>query len=94
MQRARISTCMAIMKRQMCQKCHIMSRLSYQNYQILSPPYSDLQVTTRFHLQGTQNLRPIFTEQAQAAVVRHVSGCAHVHSDLEVTTEFHLLGRP
>lgn len=67
---------------------------SSQKDQVLSPPYSDLQVTTKFHLRGTQNFRQVFTEKVQVTVVCHVSGWAHILSDLQETTGFYLLDRP
>lgn len=76
-----------------CQERRIMSHESCPKYWVLSPPYSDFQVTKKLHLQGTKYLPPIFTKLMQVAAVHHVTRCTYIHSSLLVKTEFRLLER-
>lgn len=56
--------------------------------------YSNLQVSTRLLLRGTQHLRLIFREEVGVSVVSWVNRGAHIQLDLQGATECYLLNEP
>lgn len=64
---------MAIQNGQDCQNFRKKSPQSRHEYRILSPHTQIFHVTTKFHLQDTQYLRPTLKEEMQVADDHHDS---------------------
>lgn len=56
-----------------------------------APTYWHFQIMMKFHMQGAQKFRPIFTEGVQVAAGRRVMEWDYIYSALRMKTEFYLL---
>lgn len=86
-----LSTFMAIQNGEDCRKGCIKSCQLRQKYRVLSPAYSELQMTPKFLPRRTQYQWLVFTKEVQVTGTLQPSGCPHIISDLSEMATFHLL---